>query len=203
MRVASFVGALVGVALIAAACSSGGNEEPPRPAGSAEPPSREVTAEQMERAVAVLNAADILDGITGGQTWTVGDGFAVSVPGGPEVVRFDVTWEQPVSGSGPWRELECRSSRITEHEFPWSNITRLRVAADLLRSEILESLPTVWAERATTDRDPIPDIDFQAYEGTVRLIVPATLAIAQVITGDELRNNGLAQYACPSGSSDD
>ncbi|MBI5948529.1 MAG: hypothetical protein HY875_10350 [Chloroflexi bacterium] len=91
-----------------------------------------VTEEDAAWAVAVLNESPLLDRITGGQALRLAGSMAGVLDWPERPISVAVSWDLPVTSSGPWIWTECQGTRTVRAEWSWKGLTG--VAADVERS---------------------------------------------------------------------
>lgn len=131
--------ALLGIMLIGSAVAlyAGQNENDttarPFPAI---PVSADVTPADEEEALRIVEAAGTVETINNHQSWVAAN-YNYSDVGGAKVVKFHVTWPNPVTSSGPWVVVMCGGALTAESSVTFSNVTRLAMFVDLKSKEIV------------------------------------------------------------------
>ena len=92
---------------------------------------RPLFSDDKESAVAIIQASGVVESINGGQEWEAGR-ITHTHLAGTLGVAVEVKWREPVESSGPWMEVHCKGTRVSEISESWSQITQLEVIVGII-----------------------------------------------------------------------
>lgn len=156
---------------------------------------------QNEEAVEIAREAGLIDQIAGDQPWTASDFFRIDITSSSNAIVFNASWDNPVESSGPWRNVNCRGSRVFESFITWADVHMLRVIVDLDGRQVVGTgVRGAPASGTSLYPDPVPIDSFDDPEAVINVY---DLESGQALYEGNLGGIPEDLMICPPGFEDD